>query len=226
MPQGKEVDICLAVIKSTSEFPPHRMGQAHVISDAAFRRKPLATAHSCLASLLSQMPGHFVVHGSAGTERVMIGNTFFHEWMSAKGLYEDSRDFHAVITEHYHRAAHVQLLDAGDAAILWWGYGGNMVRSSERGDGQPGGYRLGELRHAIAMARKCAAQRDALLFGKDDSVGGSFEAQATVTAQHFVDKENSFVLPGSQLISSTARPGALRMVIQGECVCEDMSRFM
>jgi hypothetical protein len=226
-PVSKEIDLCLGVIKSATEHAPHKMGDefSHVMHDAAFRRSPLATAHACLASLLSQMPAHIQLVGSDGNGRLEIDGENFHAFMRSRGLYEHSTDLYAIITEHYRCCAEVQFKDADDAAILWWGYAGNMARSEQRGDGKPERYTLGELRHAIAMARKARACRDKLLSGDDDSAGGTFEAQALVVEQHCQEEADAFELPTLECVSD-ASPGRMKMIIEGEVVCEDMHRFM
>ena len=74
------------------------------------------------------------------------------------------------------------------------------------------------------MAKKCRARRDTLLFGADKTAGGSVEAQAAVPARHFVNEKDSFELPGSELRRTSQ--GHIQLLIQGECICEDMSRYM
>ena len=178
-PVSKEIDLCNAVIKSATDHPPHAMGgMGHLIHDAAFRRVPLASAHSLLASVLSQIPAHLRVVGSEaeGSARPMVGTTDWAEFMQEKGLAVTGANLFAVVAEHYHLAADAQLVDADDAAILWWGFGANMVQAEGRGDGKPGGYTLGELRQGVAMARRCREKRDKLLFGEDDTAGGTCES--------------------------------------------------
>lgn len=227
-PVGKEIDLCLAVIKSATEYAPHKMsggGFGHVMHDAAFRRNPLATAHACLASLLSQMPAHIRCVGTGDDARLEIAGENFHAFMRDRGLYEHSTDLYAIIAEQYRCCAEVQFKDAGDAAILWWGHAGNMARAEGRGDGKPGNYTLGELRHAIAMAREAHGLRDELLFGEDDSAGGTFEAQALVAASHFSEEDDAFELVKLDLVSG-AKPGHMAMRIGGVVVCEDMHQYV
>ena len=228
-PVGKEIDLCLAVIKSATEHAPHelmaRSGHAmHVMYDATFRRNPLATAHATLASLLSQMPTHTRLVGSGDKRRLEVGGENFHAFMRQRGLYGHSTNLCAIIAEHYRRCAEVQFKTADDAAILWWGHAGNMVRAEGRGDGKPGKYTLGELRHAITMAREAHALRDTLLFGEDNRAGGTFEAQALVVEQHFSEEGDAFELQKLE-IAAGAKPGHMAMLIDGVVVCEDIHQY-
>ena len=114
-------------------------GPAPLIHDAAFRRSPLATAHACLASLISQFPAHWRFVGSGESERLTIDGIDAHEFLDSFGL-DTAPDIYAICAEHYRQAAEVQLSGSDDGAILWWGYGANMVRTTCRADGKPGRY--------------------------------------------------------------------------------------
>ena len=227
-PVGVEIDLCLAVIKSATEHAPHKLsGFGHVMHDAAFRRNPLATAHATLASLLSQMLAHIRLVGSGDNGRLEVGGENFHAFMTERGLYEHSADLYAIIAEQYRCCAKVQFRTADDAAILWWGHAGNMARAEGRGDGKPGKYyTLGELRHAVAMAREAHALRDKLLFGEDDSAGGTFEAQALVVEQHFAEEDDAFELQQKLELAPGSKPGHMAMLIDGVVVCEDMHQYV
>ena len=112
---------------------------APLIHDAAFRRSPLATAHACLASLISQFPAHWRFVGSGESERLTIDGIDAHEFLDSFGL-DTAPDIYAICAEHYRQAAEVQLSGSDDGAILWWGFGANMVRTTCRADGKPGRY--------------------------------------------------------------------------------------
>jgi hypothetical protein len=172
------------------------------------------------------MPAHFRLVGSGDHERLEIGDENFHAFMTERGLYTHSTDLYAIIAEHYRCCAEVQFRTADDAAILWWGHAGNMARAEGRGDGKPGRYTLGELRHAIRMAREARVLRDKLLFGEDDrTTAGTFEAQALVVEQHFSEEEDTFELQKLEL-ADAAQPGRTAMLINGIVVCEDMHQYV
>ena len=79
---------------------------------------------------------------------------------------------------------------------------------------------LGELRHAVAMAQQARDRRDKLLYGEEPE-GGTYEAQCLVVQQHFADEASDFELPVLEIDFTTNR-----MLIEGVCVCEDITKFM
>ena len=78
---------------------------------------------------------------------------------------------------------------------------------------------LGELRHAVAMAQQARDRRDTLLYGEEPE-GGTYEAQCLVVQQHFADEASDFELPVLEIDFGTNR-----MLIEGVCVCEDITKF-
>ena len=133
-------------------------------------------------------------------------------------------------------------MDAEDAAILWWGYGANLVRADgTRGEWQPGdgrkedteGYQLRDLRYAIGHARKAMAARDTLVWGEDHTIGGSYQHQAEAVAEYFAHEPDDYFLP--EVLVETGASGHTQLLyLEGppgnrdgpeKIICADMDSF-
>ena len=180
-------------------------------------RKPLALAHSSLASLFTLSASH-----------VDTAQTREHAFAGA--------------AEHYRAAADAELDDARDAAVYCWGYAANMcMTGAARRDGlvapRPGdggddgaeegrapprreSYTVGELKHAIAAAERAARARDTALWGADEQPK-SFESIARQMLAWFEKEGDGFALPGATIAHDHA--GKLRMTAAGGFVLGDLS---
>jgi len=169
-----------------------------LIQDAAFRRLPLAFIHSYVAAFLMQ---ECTNQPSSVTDPLSIKHRI--------KLLNDPRNLYAIIAEEYRTAATANLQDADDAAILWWGYAGNLPRAGwVRGDLRTKGFTLGELRDAIRNATRAKRLCDTALFAgmramrtvrvkanTHPLLDKSFETQARVVARHLQHEADDFVLP-------------------------------
>jgi tetratricopeptide (TPR) repeat protein len=249
-PIGKEVQLKMKMIRSATEHPPRDFNLTRLQDDAIYRRKPLTYAHGGLASLLGRMPGFIeMVPDEADADmppNFEIGGESFFKFMVENKLlhgHHDPRNLYAVIAEHYRLAAENQLMDADDAAILWFGYAANMVRAdATKGSWVPSdgakentdGYTLGDLRYAIRQARKAAAARAVSIWGEDLTTGGSYEGQAEAVCEFFAREADSFLLPevhvegtsagNTQLVFHEGEPG--NKTGPDVVICADFERFM
>jgi hypothetical protein len=207
-------DLCMDIIEVALAMEPFTMpgddstmtmdNYLRIQHDVAYRRKPLALAHSAIASHLNILQGVF------GLEE-------FEQIAAHHGLIEEedgSTDPFALIAKHYQLAALNELSDAEHCAVYWWGYAANMAQAKA-----DSGFTLGDLRGAIAKAEKAERERDVRLFGLNPERGGTFETIARLTAEHFNDKADSFALP-LVLLDRPSQTEA-RLVVGDQVICYD-----
>jgi hypothetical protein len=233
-PIKREIELCVKVVNSARDHPPWTYGMKHIGHATAFHRLPLATAHTHLASVLMEFSSHMrSVQRADGTCCMMIGQTDLVRFIGESGLLSlcidqqgtgQQWELLSLVTQHYQLAASAQLKDASDAAILWWGYAANMARAEiDFTTGKR--YTLGQLRHAIKMARAASAARHMLLCGPDIHSGGSYEKQALCVAHYLETKDDADSIPPLQL-ERGERPGQVKLTMEGVTVCDDMERFI
>jgi len=193
-----------AMAQTIDGFPsdPYKKAQLEV----AWVRKPLAMAHSILASHLC------ILHRRLDKQE-------FLAVVKQHGLLPgDALDFdpYAMIAEHYHIAAQNELPDADEGAILWWGYAANLAQSSTAQQRT-----LGDLRSAIATAQANDKSRDVNLFGENRQANGEFESMAKLTADHFQDQPDTFVFPKLLFIL----PERILELEDGTMLCNDFEKY-
>jgi hypothetical protein len=215
MEASLELSLKIADMAKSMEVP-RTDGQpeyCYVQNDVAFRRKPLAMAHSAIASHLTTYEQYL----RPEEFDIMAINH------GLKSGIDDERDPFAIIAEHYRIAAEAELPDSEHGAIYWWGYASNMARAGNvRGDGDlsRGPYTLGDLRFAIAKAEEAERSRDVGLFGVNKQRGGSLETIAKLTANHFQSERDSFILPQVKLVES-----GRSLKVGNEVICPDISNY-
>jgi len=167
----------------TCEVPmsPDHPEFSDAMSDVAMKRKPLAFAHSGIASFLHIIEALFSLEE-------------FKEIAVHHGLIENmivDCDPFALIAEHYRIAAENELQDDPDAPIFWYGYAANMARSDPKS-----GFTIGIVRTAMKKARAAEEARDVSIFGVDQRQGtNTFEILTKMVGRYFRAEDDSFVLP-------------------------------
>jgi hypothetical protein len=212
---GDTLDLCLGItnlIHLEKEVPgPFNEGDlyAHTQSNVARIQKPLAFAHSVMASHLSLL-------------REKTNTSYFTEQVFKMGFIGvnsvDQCDPFQIMAFHYRKAAENELGDAAKAAIYWWSYGSSIsqAKASE--------FTIKHLVHAVSMAEKAERSRDVGLFGFNHQRGGSHEALSKLTLQHFQDESDSFVLPQVLLVKRADGITSLRLK-DGTVICDDFSEY-
>ena len=185
--------------------------------DVAYRRMPLAYAHSTIAYTIMKMSNKFQ---SEDIDPILIRHKL--------KLPSDPRNYYAIIAEHYRRAAEYEIVDSYNTCSSWWGYAGNMIRSgSVRGDLVPSrtGYTLSELRHAIHKAEEAARScKDSELFATENvqvTSGIRFQKQAKCVAQYLSKEDDDTILPQTTLVRNA--DGILQLFLGDVNVCEDLT---
>ena len=94
-------------------------------------------------------------------------------------------------------------------------------------------YTLGQLEHAIQQAHQAEAARDIGVFGENKQKKGEFESIAKLTAKHFQEKLDDFVLPQVRLVCQTKCKTRGRneitksfLEVDGEVICPDFEKFI
>ena len=216
-PIGKSLELCVEIAEMARTMEISRGNGPyseynHAQCDIAFRRKPLAIAHSTIGSNLTTLENQ-------------ISREQFARIVAQHGLGNEAIDPFAIIAEHYRIAAEAELPDAENGSIYWWAYAANMARAGNvRGDGDlsRGGYTLGELRSAIAKAEEAERARDVSLFGVNQQRGATFETIAKLTASHYRMELDSFILPEVKIVNE----GFDRSLRVGdEIICSNYSAY-
>jgi hypothetical protein len=177
---GDTFDLCISItnlIHLEKEVPgPFNEEDlyTHTQSNVARIQKPLAFAHSVMASHLSLL-----------REKALA--SYFTEQVFNMGFIGvdsvDQCDPFEIVAFHYRKAAENELVDAAEAAIYWWSCGSSMSQAKESS-----GFTIKQLVHAVSMAEKAERYRDVGLFGVNHQRGGFHEALSKLTLQHFQDE--------------------------------------
>lgn len=213
-PMSGSLHLCVGIVQTAGlvEIPPQDRGELteyhRIQHDVAWRRKPLAVAHSIIASHLNTL-----AH--------VCSREDFHEIVAFHGIIEEEDgelvDPYALIVDQYRLAAKAELPDADEAAIFWWGVGANMARAEEKS-----GYTLGDLCSAIKMAEECEKARDDGLFGPNLQRGATFETLSKLTADFYKNEPDSFVLPQVEIVTERSRS---LLKVGDEVICEDYEAY-
>ena len=182
--------------------------------DVAYRRKPLAYAHSTIAYNILNMSNMFQ---SEEIDPVLIRHKL--------KLPNDTRNNYAIIAEHYRRAAEYEVDDSSNTSLYWWGYAGTMIRSgSVRGDfAVSSGYTLGDLRHAIHKSEEAQRCKDTELFVRESvhvASGIQFQKQAKCVSEYLSKEEEDFFLPETTFVRNAN--GILQLLMGDLTVCENL----
>jgi hypothetical protein len=211
--------LCNEIVKMANVMEvPRTAGMpeyCYVQSDVAYRRKPLALAHSTIAASLS-------IYETCLKSKDFDDMAIYYGF---KNESDDQRDPFAIMAEHYRIAAEAELPDAEHGAIYWWAYASNMTRAGRvRGDGNVsrGPYTLGELRAAIAAAEDAELARDVGLFGVSKQSGGSHEYIAKFTADYFRTNPDSFIL---RQVTSAWNGSVSSLKIGSDTICPDLGEY-
>jgi len=221
----KSLNLCTKIIEMAKSMElPHDPGQSElscVMNDVAFRRKPLALAHSTIGKHLSTLKG---VRPSERWVEVVRQHAIRDDESDAR-----NKDPHCIIAEHYRRAAEAELLDSVECAIYWYSCGSNMVQAGPVYDGNGGRsdepYTVGDLRAVLACALKAEAQCDSELANVAIRVQNLVEAIVVLTLEHFKEKPDSFGLPRMSL-TRNKNSGTISLVSDGgELVATDLGQY-
>ena len=181
--------------------------------DVAARRKPLSIAHGTIAHHLNLLRG--------------LNPTQFQQIVSKHGLidttlYADDEecDPFAVIAHHYRIAADNELADSDQGASLWWAHAACMAQATSGSC-----YTLEKLLDAMERAGAADAARDVDLFGPNVLRGGTFEAIAKLTAEHFQNESNpsSFILPKVEIVRKQGEHPFVR--VGDDIICKDFTEY-
>ncbi|KAL3923399.1 MAG: hypothetical protein SGILL_001680 [Bacillariaceae sp.] len=158
----------------TSEY--HRS-----LEEMAFLRLPLVDAHSNIGGYLLQLHKAFDL-------------TTFKMVAARHGFIENEEsdcDGNDLIARHYKIAAENCIPDDHQSSLFWYAYGTNIALANESS-----GYTVGQLREAVRRGDEIQLARNTFLFGEENGDAQSgFEVLATLSAQHFRNKDDTFVLP-------------------------------
>lgn len=212
-PMNRAMNMCIDISKMANNMEVPHQDLEYYSSQwkVACVRKPLAMAHGAIGSMLN------ILREIAPLE------DFLSIVIDCELIDEDDEDTDpfVLIASHYKIAAENELQDAADAPIYWWAYGGNMARSDPKS-----GFTLGMLRDAMKKARTAEESRDITIFGVDNAQGGSYRTLVTRTAHYFRDKEDSFVLPKTEILDQRGEGKGCRLKVSGEVVCADFEHSM
>jgi hypothetical protein len=190
------------------KVPTHPVDYVFQQNDVAFRRKPLALAHSVIASHLNTLQMLFDIQVF---KQIMAHHNFIES-------VDDDCDPFSLIAEHYRIAAENELPDDESAAVYWWGYAANMAQASPES-----GHTLEMLQHAISMAEAAEEARDVGLFGvNEERHTGSFVVVAKVTAERYKDETKSFVLPQVRIVRAESKT---QLHVFEEVICSDFGEY-
>jgi len=212
-PISLSLDLCLEIAEMADTMEVTSNGQgalaeySRIQNVVGWHRKPLALAHSVIASHLNILAGVFRQQD-------------FHKIVSGHGLVKEDDDLvdpFALIVKHYRLAAEAELPDAEDAAIYWWAVGANMARAEAKS-----GYTLGDLQLVISKAEEAERARDVGLFGPNQQRGATYETLSKLTAEYFKSELNSFVLPQVEIFRGETH-SSLR--VGDEVICKDYDAY-
>jgi hypothetical protein len=79
-------------------------------------------------------------------------------------------------------------------------------------------FTLGEVRSAVSEAEKAEESRDVGLFGTNLQRGETFETLSKLTAEHYKNESDSFILPQVRIVRQTSKS---LLKIGDEIICED-----
>ena len=205
------LDIKLMADQMTCEpMSPNHPEFSHAMTDVAMKRKPLALAHSGIASFLH-------------TINAMLSLEEFKEIAVHHGLIKSMNvdcDPFALIAKHYRIAAENELQDHPDAPILWYGYAANMARSDSKS-----GFTIGMLRTAMKMATAAEEARNVAIFGVDQRQGtNTYEILTKMVGGYFRGEDASFVMPQLEIDrGENGNKGILK--IGDKVLCDSFEKY-